>query len=263
MTSPSDQAVGAPGAGRLLEGRIALVTGATRGIGRATAELFAAHGAHVLLNGRDADRAGQAAEEIGRAYPDATVEPCVFDVGDAESIKLAFTDVHRRHKRLDVLVNNAGVLRDALVGMVSGAMLEEVMRINFTGSFLCAQMAARLMSRRRSGSIVNVSSIIGRYGNPGQAAYASSKAAVLGLTFSLAKELGPEGIRVNAIAPGFIATDMIEAVPQERRDSIQAGIRMGRLGKPEEVAATALFLASDLSAYVTGQVIGVDGGMTV
>lgn len=247
----------------LLEGKVILVTGAARGIGRACAEACVAQGATVLVNARDTDRATLAAAEISAAFPAGRALPVVFDVRDGAAVRTAFAAVHKEHRRLDALINNAGILRDALVAMVNDALLDEVMSINFTGTFYCAQMASRLMARQNSGSIINLSSIIGREGNIGQSVYAASKAAVLGLTYSLAKELGPNNIRVNAIAPGFIDTDMITAVPDERRQQIIDGIRMKRLGTAQDVAGAAVFLASDLSTYVTGQVLGVDGGMTI
>ncbi|MDC7692823.1 3-oxoacyl-ACP reductase FabG [Asticcacaulis sp. DXS10W] len=246
-----------------LVGKIVLITGAGRGIGRACAQLCAEQGAHVLVNTRTQDTADAAALEIRTAIPHARVDGIAFDVGDTAAVKSAFQAIHRNYKRLDVLVNNAGILRDALVGMVSESLFDEVMRTNFGGTFYCAQMAARLMARQSSGSIINLSSIIGRYGNSGQAVYGASKAAVLGLTYSLAKELGPNNIRVNAIAPGFIETDMTASLPEAKRDDIMRGVRMNRIGKASDVAGAVLFLSSDYSAYVTGQVIGVDGGMII
>jgi 3-oxoacyl-[acyl-carrier protein] reductase len=244
-----------------LNGKLALVTGATRGIGRETATLLAAHGAHVLVNGRNPDKVREVVNDIVGAGGAAS--PLVFDVGDAVATKAAFQVIAREHKRLDILVNNAGVLRDALIAMVSDETFNEIMRVNFEGTFRCAQLASRFMTRQKSGSIINLASIIGRYGNDGQSVYGASKAAVIGLTMSMSKELARSGLRVNAIAPGFIATDMISAVPEEKRRKITDNIGMGRLGRPLDVAKIALFLASDLSSYVTGQVIGVDGGMII
>ncbi len=247
----------------LLGGKVTLITGAGRGIGRSMAELFTAHGATVLVNGRDEARVDEAVAEINALGFDGRAHACVFDVSDTAATKAGMAAVHREHRRLDVLVNNAGILREALIGMVSTTMLDDLIRTNFTGSFICSQIAAKIMSKQKSGSIINVSSIMGRFGNPGLTAYASTKAALLGLTYALAKEIGPDNVRVNAIAPGFIETDLVAGLPADKRDVIEAGIRLGRAGTPEEVAQAALFLASDLSTYITGQVLGVDGGMTV
>ncbi len=162
-------------------------------------------------------------------------------------------------KKLDILVANAGVLDDALIGMVTQSQIENTFNTNTFGVLYCAQYASRLMGRNKCGSIINMTSIMGTHGNIGQAVYAGSKAAVIGITKSLSKELAPLNIRVNAIAPGVIDTDMVATLAAERI----ASIKMGRIGRPEEVANVALFLASDLSTYVTGQVIGVDGGMII
>lgn len=247
----------------MLENKVILITGASRGIGRACAEACAANGAVVLLNARDEKKGRTAADHIVEAHPAARVYPLIFDVRDPAAVRDAFGRIQKDHGRLDTLVNNAGILRDALIGMVSRAVLDEVIGVNFVGAFYCAQLAARFMAKQRSGSIINISSIVGREGNAGQSVYSASKAALLGMTYSLAKELGPANIRVNAVAPGFIRTEMIGAVPKEQFQAIESGIRMQRLGEPEEVAGCVVFLASDLSSYVTGQVIGVDGGMTI
>lgn len=171
--------------------------------------------------------------------------------------------LYKRIKRLDILVNNAGVLDDALIGMVTRDQIQQVFDVNTFGLLYCSQYAARLMARNQCGSIVNLSSIIATHGNEGQAVYGGSKAAVIGITKSLAKELAQNNIRVNAIAPGFIDTDMTRALPAEVFQARVDSIKMGRIGHPDEVANVALFLASNLSTYVTGQTIGVDGGMLI
>jgi 3-oxoacyl-[acyl-carrier protein] reductase len=176
-----------------------------------------------------------------------------------ELAKLAFS----KHRRLDVWVNNAGVLVDGLIGMVPPKDIDQTLGTNLAGVIHGTQAALRVMSRGQSGSIINMTSIIGRFGNVGQLVYGASKAGVIGATLSAAKELAPKGIRVNAIAPGFIRTDMVAALPPEKFKERVASIRMGRIGEPEDIADTALFLASDLSRYITGQVIGVDGGMAI
>jgi 3-oxoacyl-[acyl-carrier protein] reductase len=247
---------------KLLDGKVALVTGAGRGIGLATARAFARHGASVILNARTAGSLDALAEELSAE----TGSPCAasyFDVADPDGVKAAFTAISRSHPGLDVLVNNAGILRDALFAMTTPETIRDVFATNVFGAMYCAQYAARLMSRRRQGSIITISSIIGTHGNDGQTAYGASKAAVIGMTKSLAKEIAPSGVRVNAVAPGFIDTDMIRAVPEAKAERIRGNIRMGRLGTPEDIADVCVFLASDLSRYVTGQVIGVDGGMIV
>ncbi|MCA0425362.1 MAG: 3-oxoacyl-ACP reductase FabG [Proteobacteria bacterium] len=245
-----------------LSGKIALITGANRGIGLAMARLFASAGATVIMNSRTVGSLDALAAGISAEFG-VPVQPSYFDVTSAEAVKAGFMAVHKEHKRLDVLVNNAGILRDALIGMAPEALIDDVIATNIKGVILCSQMAARMMARNKSGSIISLSSIIGRVGNEGQSVYAASKAAVIGFTYSLAKELGPQNIRVNALAPGFIDTDMIKAVPAEKHAKIVGNIKMGRLGKAEDIAQAALFLASDASAYVTGQVLGVDGGMLV
>ena len=247
----------------MLEGRVALVTGSTRGIGWAIAEVFAAHGATLVLHGRDAsggvsDRAADLTARFG-----TDVLALAGDLADPAAVEALFPPIFRRFRRLDVLVNNAGILVDGLLGMIAEADARRTLNVNTLAPILATQEAARMMSRQKAGSIINVSSIIGRVGNEGQAVYAASKAAVLGLTYAAAKELAPRGIRVNAIAPGFIETEMVRQLPPAKYAERLQGVKMGRIGTALDVANTALFLASDLSSYVTGQVIGVDGGMLV
>lgn len=246
----------------LLQGKRVLITGAGRGIGLAIARQFAAQGAELWLNGRDEEAITRMAEELGAEFG-VPCRPLCFDVTDPQAVKQAFQQLFGQTRQLDVLVNNAGVLDDALLGMVQQQQIERTFATNSYSTLYCSQYAARLMQRSGGGSIINMASIIGRVGNAGQAVYAGSKAAVIGITQSLAKELAASQIRVNAIAPGFIDTDMARSLPPAKFDERVASIAMGRIGTPDEVASVALFLASDLSRYVTGQVIGVDGGMLI
>ena len=246
----------------LLQGKRVLITGAGRGIGLAIARQFAAQGAELWLNGRDEQAITQMAEALGVEVGVPCIPLC-FDVADPQAVKQAFQQLFGQTRQLDVLVNNAGVLDDALLGMVQQQQIERTFATNSYSTLYCSQYAARLMQRSGGGSIINMASIIGRVGNAGQAVYAGSKAAVIGITQSLAKELAASQIRVNAIAPGFIDTDMARSLPPAKFDERVASIAMGRIGTPDEVASVALFLASDLSRYVTGQVIGVDGGMLI
>ncbi len=246
-----------------LQGKVALITGSTRGIGWACARLMARQGAVVLLNGVSSRELldGRVAEL--KAETGAEVDGLAFDVASPTAVRDAYAAIFKKYKRLDVLVNNAGILEDNLLGMITPENIARVFEVNVTGAILNMQYASRLMARNQGGSIVNLSSIIGREGNAGQVVYGGSKAAVIGLTLSAAKELAPQGIRVNAVAPGFIDTDMTRRLPKEKYEQRLSGIRMGRIGTPEDVARAILFFASDLSAYVTGQVLGVDGGMQI
>ena len=246
----------------LLAGKRVLITGATRGIGLAIAERFAAEGASLYLNGRDGPRVTQLAERLSREFGVACA-PLLFDVADPEAVKAAFRELFAQTKVLDVLVNNAGILDDALIGMVTPAQIERTFACNSFSVLYCSQYAARMLQRNGGGSIINLASIIGRVGNAGQAVYGGSKAAVIRMTQSLAKELATQQIRVNAIAPGFIDTDMAHSLSEDKFQQRLDSIAMGRIGSADEVAKVALFLASELSSYVTGQVIGVDGGMLI
>jgi 3-oxoacyl-[acyl-carrier protein] reductase len=245
-----------------LDGRVALVTGSTRGIGRAIAARLAEAGAHVAVCGRDLDRAKATADELSGAHGIACMG-LAMDVGIVASVEAAHRAVFRAHARLDVLVNNAGILGDALLGMVSETMIDEVLGTNLKGVILNLQAAAKLMRRARAGAIVNIASIMGTHGNKGQVVYSGSKAGVIGVTLSAAKELAPDGIRVNAVVPGVIATDMVSQLPPQILHERASSVAMGRPGDPDDVARAVLFLASDLAAYVTGQCLGVDGGMVI
>ncbi len=246
-----------------LREKVALVTGSTRGIGWACACLLAQHGATVLLNGRhDSDLLRTRVAEITSQWGTAA-DGFGFDVGSPEAVKTCYANIFKKYKRLDILINNAGILDDSLLGMVAPESIERTFHINVRGVILNMQYASRLMARNGSGTIVNMSSIIGRVGNTGQVVYGGSKAAVIGITLSAAKELAPAGIRVNAVAPGFIDTDMTRQLPPEKYQERLASIRMKRIGTPDDVARAVLFFASDLSSYVTGQILGVDGGMAI
>jgi 3-oxoacyl-[acyl-carrier protein] reductase len=247
----------------ILRDKVSFITGSTRGIGWATAREFARLGAIVILNHRaSAALLDERCRELEAEFH-GTVVGLVADVTDATAVKNCYVEIFRRFKRLDVLVNNAGILQDALLGMIGNETMHAVIDTNLVGSLMHLQEASRLMSRNRQGSIINLSSIIGRFGNEGQTVYAASKAAVIGMTTAAAKELAPKNIRVNAVAPGFIDTAMTRQLPSEKFQQRVASIRMGRIGTPEEVAQVIVFLASDVSSYVTGQVLGVDGGMII
>lgn len=247
----------------ILQDKVCFITGSTRGIGWATARESARHGATVILNHRgSAALLGERCGELEAEFH-VTAIGLAADINDAPAVKNCYAEIFSRFKRIDVLVNNAGVLQDALLGMISHEMMRAVIDTNLVGSLVHLQEASRLMARNRRGSIINISSIIGRFGNEGQTVYAASKAAVIGMTMAAAKELAPKNIRVNAVAPGFVDTAMTRQLPPEKFQQRMAGIRMGRIGTAEEVARVIVFLASDMSSYVTGQVIGVDGGMII
>jgi 3-oxoacyl-[acyl-carrier protein] reductase len=246
-----------------LSNRVALVTGSSRGIGLATAERLFAAGANVVLNNiAESEELAAAGAKLAAQRADG-VAISVGDVGDPEAAKQIVRTAFNRWKRLDILVNNAGILRDNLIGMIPDEDIHSVLATNLVGVIATIQHAARLIARNKNGSIVNISSIIGVRGNRGELVYGASKAGVIGATLSAAKELAPLGVRVNAIAPGFIDTAMTAHLRPEVRAERIASIAMGRIGKPEDVANTVLFLASEYASYVTGQVIGVDGGMLI
>lgn len=245
---------------QLLKDKIALVTGASRGIGRAIALKFAQNGAHVVINYSSSQAQAQnLKEEIESFGVRALVVKC--DVSSSEEVNAMFSQIEKGFGRLDILVNNAGITKDGLILRMNEEDFDKVVAINLKGAFLCSKAASKIMVKQREGSIINISSVVGITGNIGQANYAASKAGVIGLTKSLAKELASRNIRVNAIAPGFIKTDMTEVLSDKVKEAMLSSIPLGRFGEADEVANVALFLASNLSSYITGQVIVVDGGM--
>ncbi len=246
----------------MLDGKIAVVTGASRGIGRAIALELASRGAFVVVNYNGSkDRAEEVKKEIEAAGGKAEVYQC--NVSDFEKCQAFIQDVIKTYGRLDILVNNAGITRDGLLMKMSEADFDSVIETNLKGTFNTIRFASRQMLKQRSGRIINMSSVVGIAGNAGQANYASSKAGVIGLTKAVARELASRGITVNAIAPGFIETEMTEVLSDAVKEASVAQIPLGRFGKPEDIAKTAAFLASDSAGYITGQVIQVDGGMAI
>ncbi|MCX7735870.1 MAG: glucose 1-dehydrogenase [Candidatus Kapabacteria bacterium] len=245
-----------------LNGKIAFVTGAARGIGWQTALMLASNGAKVIINDlADSENLQTKIKDAKEQNIDLTT--LFFDVSDYVQVKNAYSSIFKEFKRLDILVNNAGIMEDSMISTASEAHIEKTFKINTFGAIYNTQYASRLMARNNSGSIINISSIIGTKGNAGESVYSASKSALIGLTLSTAKELAPLGIRVNAIAPGFIDTDLVSHFSEEIRQKTISNIKLGRIGTPEDVAKAVLFFASDLSAYITGQVLGVDGGMII
>ena len=239
--------------------RTALVTGASRGIGRACALGLAKTGVRVVLAARDRAKLDEVAAEIRAAGGEAHVVE--IDMSSVDSIKAAIGSAAQDFGRIDILVNNAGITRDGLALRMKKDDWDAVIDTNLTGAFFASQQVLQGMMKERWGRIINISSIVGLSGNPGQANYVASKAGLIGLTKSLAQEIGSRNITVNAVTPGFIDTDMTAALSEELKNTMLAHIPLKRFGKPEEIAAAVCFLASDDAGYITGQVLGVNGGM--
>lgn len=248
--------------GDTLKGQVALVTGASRGIGRATATALAAAGASVALNYQ---KSREAAEELANSLGGSGAGVVVVrgDVADADQVAAMVKDTESALGPVSILVNNAGVTRDGLVMRMDEADFDKVLATSLRGAFLCSRAVARAMMKARGGSIVNVSSVIGRRGNAGQANYAAAKAGLIGFTKSLARELGPRGVRVNAVAPGYVITDMTDGLSEEMKAAILENTPLRRLAEPEDVASVIAFLVSPAAAYITGAVIPIDGGLGI
>jgi 3-oxoacyl-[acyl-carrier protein] reductase len=241
-----------------LTGKVALVTGGTRGIGRAIAQSLREAGARVAITGRDAGRARAAAAELGEGVAGFGCE-----LADPAQVEAAVAAAEAALGPIDILVNNAGLTRDQIVLRMSETDWDTVLDANLKGAFLTIRAVLKGMMKRKSGRIINVTSIVGLTGNKGQANYAASKAGLVGLTKSVAKEYASRNILVNCVAPGFVETAMTGALPVEARSTLLQQIALGRLGRPEDIAGAVLFLASDLAGYITGQVLVVDGGLVI
>jgi 3-oxoacyl-[acyl-carrier protein] reductase len=240
--------------------RTALVTGGSRGIGRAVALKLAKDGCQILLTYVSKP---EAAEEVCREIESmgGKARAYALDIGDREAIETFFRDEIKDKNRVDILVNNAGMTWDGLIVRMKPEQWEKILRVNLSGAFYCLQEAAKIMMRQRSGRIINISSVVGQSGNAGQANYVSAKSALIGLTKTAAQELAPRGITVNAVAPGFVATDMTSGLNEEVAATYLERIPLKRFGTGEDIAAAVSFLASEGAGYITGQVIGVNGGL--
>ncbi len=238
------------------DGKLALVTGGSRGIGRAIAAALVERGVRVVLTGRSEARARETAEELGSG-----AQGLAMDVSDREAVVRVIKSVLEEHARIDILVNNAGITRDNLLMRMKPEEWDAVIATNVNALYYCSQAVLRPMIRQRSGRVINMSSVVGLTGNAGQVNYAASKAAILGFTKALAREVASRNVTVNAIAPGYIETDMTRELPQSATEALREAIPMKRIGQASDVAAAVLYLASEGASYVTGQVLQVNGGL--
>ena len=244
-----------------LENKVAVVTGASQGIGRSISEIFSKAGAHVVCVARNRDKLKELVSEISKNGDSASYVPC--DISNGNLIEKTFKSVVTNHKQIDILVNNAGITKDSLILRMKEQRWDEVINTNLKGAFHITKIVLRQMMRKKYGRIINITSIVGLQGNSGQSNYAASKAGLIGFSQSIAKEVASRGITVNCIAPGWIKTHMTKDIPQEIKEDIIKNIPIGKTGTAEDIAYTALFLASKESQYITGQTITVDGGRVI
>lgn len=243
----------------LLKDKIAIVTGGTRGIGYAIVKAYLENGATVVLCGSKPETAQKAVDQLKAENPNWKVEGIAPNLTDYDSVKDAFDAVEKKYGRIDILVNNAGVSDSAKIGSYTPEMFRKTMDLNVNAMFYCIRAVVEGMKERHSGVILNTSSMVSKYAQPGGVAYPTSKFAVNGMTLSLARELAGDGIRVNAVAPGITKTDMVAKLPEQMIAPLIAQIPLGRIGEPEDIANAFVFLASDMASYISGQVLGVDG----
>ena len=242
-----------------LSGKIALVTGASRGIGQSISMVLAQNGAHVICVSRNIDDVQSVANKIADQKFNATAESC--DISDSKNVTELIKKIIEKYGRIDILINNAGITRDNLLMRMSDDEWNEVINVNLKAAFTASKAASRTMMKQRSGRIINISSVVGLMGNAGQVNYAASKAGLIGMTKSIARELSSRGITANCIAPGYVETDMTNTLTDEVKTSLNKQIPLGRIGSVEDIAYAVAFLASDEASYITGQTISIDGGL--